>query len=140
MTLFKMNQTSLTVNSKVQLWLLACINLLQRVNYRPQRSWVKVIFSQACVKNCVHRGGRVSASVHAGIHPPGADPPGSRPPREQTPPRSRHSPPGANTPPRKQTAAYGQHTVNERPVRILLECILVVSNLLFTDFRKWFPE
>ena len=36
----------------------------------------RVIFSQACVKNSVHRGGRVSASVHAGIHPP---------PPEQTP-------------------------------------------------------
>ena len=26
--------------------------------YRPQRSWDKVIFSEACVKNSVHRGGR----------------------------------------------------------------------------------
>ena len=25
--------------------------------YRPQRTWAKVIFSQACVKNSVHRGG-----------------------------------------------------------------------------------
>ena len=25
--------------------------------YRPQRSWGKVIFSEACVKNSVHRGG-----------------------------------------------------------------------------------
>ena len=25
--------------------------------YRPQRSWAKVIFSEACVKNSVHRGG-----------------------------------------------------------------------------------
>ena len=25
--------------------------------YRPQRRWGKVIFSQACVKNSVHRGG-----------------------------------------------------------------------------------
>ena len=24
--------------------------------YRPQRSWAKVIFSEACVKNSVHRG------------------------------------------------------------------------------------
>ena len=24
---------------------------------RPQRSWAKVIFSQACVKNSIHRGG-----------------------------------------------------------------------------------
>ena len=26
-------------------------------NYRPQRSWGKVIFSEACVNNSVHRGG-----------------------------------------------------------------------------------
>ena len=25
--------------------------------YRPQRSWDKVVFSGACVKNSVHRGG-----------------------------------------------------------------------------------
>ena len=61
--------------------------------YRPQRRWAKVIFSQACVKNSVHRGGRVSASVHAGIPPPG---PGTSPP-EQTPPDQAH-PPGADTP------------------------------------------
>ena len=54
--------------------------------YRPQRSWVKVIFSQACVKNSVHMGGRVSASVHAGIPPPRAGP------SEHTPPRNRHPP------------------------------------------------
>ena len=100
-------------------------------NYRPQRSWAKVMFLQACV--CPQRG--VSTSVHAGIppqtrHPPGADthPPGAdthtpRPgtppdqthnPPEQTPPhRTRHSPLGADPPdqappPRgKQTAAYG---------------------------------
>ena len=27
------------------------------IYYRPQRSWGKVIFSEACVKNCVHKGG-----------------------------------------------------------------------------------
>ena len=81
--------------------------------YRPQRSWAKVIFSQACVKNSVHGGGRVSASVHAGIHPP---PDQAHTPREQTPPPpSRHPPPGSRL----------QHMVNERPVRILLECILL---------------
>ena len=66
--------------------------------YWPERSWAKVIFSQACVKNSVPGGG-VSASVHAGMHPPLADPPqGSR----------------------------LQHMVNEQPVHILLECILVL--------------
>ena len=28
-------------------------------NYYPQRSWGKVIFSEVCVKNSVHRGGHV---------------------------------------------------------------------------------
>ena len=27
-----------------------------RLHYHPQRSWGKVIFSEACVKNSVHRG------------------------------------------------------------------------------------
>ena len=54
--------------------------------------------------------------------PPQSRPPGSRhtPPRsryppEQTPPQNRHTPPGSRL----------RNTVNERPVRILLECILV---------------
>ena len=56
--------------------------------YRPQRSWAKVIFLQACV---CPQGGGVSASVHAGI-PPG---PGRHPP-----------PPGADIPlPLEQTTA-----------------------------------
>ena len=52
-------------------------------------------------------------------HPPG--------PGTTTTPLSRHhpSPPGADTPP---PGSRLQHTVNERPVRILLECILVQQN------------
>ena len=71
--------------------------------------------------------------------PPGADPPGSRPPTartmlplgadtppeqtppDQTPPEQTHTPSREQTPPGSRL----QHTVNERPVRILLECILV---------------
>ena len=50
--------------------------------------------------------------------PPGADTPqpGSRHPPEQNPPRA-DTPPGSTL----------QHTVNEWPVRILLECILVLQ-------------
>ena len=62
--------------------------------------------------------------------PPGADiprsrhpPPPSRHSPEQTPPRSRHPSPEQTPPPGSRL----QHTVNERPVRILLECILVWS-------------
>ena len=32
-------------------------NELHTINYHPQRSWGKVIFSEACVKNSVHGGG-----------------------------------------------------------------------------------
>ena len=34
--------------------------------YRSQRSWGKVIFSEACVKNSVHRGGEHGG--HGGMH------------------------------------------------------------------------
>ena len=55
------------------------------------------MFSQACVKNSIHRGG--------GVHPPGQTPP------EQTPPLYRH--PRADTPPhppgQMATAADGTH-------------------------------
>ena len=110
------------------------------VFYRPQRSCGQGnIFTPVC--HSVHRGGG-SASVHAGIpppprdqtppradtspraDPPGPDPPGADPPGADTPPsgpdtplRTRHLPP----PPGSRL----QHTVYERPVRILLECILV---------------
>ena len=52
-------------------------------------------------------------------HPPEQIPPGSRHPPEQTPPGKQTPPPGSRL----------QHTVNERPVRILLECILVFKSL-----------
>ena len=101
-----------------------CEKVAITIYYRPQRSWAKVIFSQACVKNSVHRGGRVSASVHAGIHPP------SRPPKDQTPQRRhppRADPPRADTPlgpgtpppeqtptPRDQTPGADTHTSGTR--------------------------
>ena len=70
----------------------------------------KVIFLHLFV--ILFTGGGGSASVHAGILPPG-----TRPPLEQTHPSGTRPPPGTRL----------QHTVYERPVRILLECILVVN-------------
>ena len=83
----------------------------------------------------------VSASVHAGIPPPS--------PGADTPPRGSRHPPGADTPPEqaspqeqtlppKQTPPRSrlQHTVNERLVRILLECILVYFFIYL--FGYWF--
>ena len=92
--------------------------------YRPQQSWAKVIFSQACV--CPQGG---SASVHAGIYPPRTRPtPRDQTPQHQTPWDQAHppdtGPPLAPDPP--PPGSRLQHTVNERPVRILLECILVL--------------
>ena len=40
---------------------------------------------------------------------------------------SEADPPGADTPPGPPPGSRLQHTVNERPVRILLECILVLK-------------
>ena len=73
--------------------------------------------------------------------PDQADPPGTRqtpqtrqtPPRPDRPPRDQADPPrpGRHTPWTRQTPPGSrlQHTVNERPVRILLECILVQLNV-----------
>ena len=88
----------------------------------------KVMFLQASV---IMFTGGVSASVHVGIpHSPlGADTPqgaDTLPPKKQIPPQSRQ-PPKKQTPPQKADPPRSRlrHTVNEQPVRILLECILV---------------
>ena len=77
-----------------------------------------------CLSVILFTGG--SASVHAGIpHPPGTrHPPWSRhpSPRADTP---RDPPPGSRHP--QEQSMLGD-TVNERVVRILLECNLVLSN------------
>ena len=105
----------------------------------------KVMFLQVCV---CPQGGRVSASVHAGMPSPRdqGDPPGTRqiPPGPGRPPQTRQTPQTRETPPLPRTretpsgpgrhppgpgrtplGSKLQHTVYERPVRILLECILV---------------
>ena len=88
--------------------------------YQPQRSWVKVIFSQACVKISVHMGEGVCLS--ACWDTPQSRPLGAYTPREQTPPRS--DSPWEHTP---SPESRLQHTVNEWLVYILLECILVYN-------------
>ena len=92
--------------------------------YRPQRSCGQGnIFTPVC--HSVHRGVCLSVCWDTTPPPPRADTPRwSRTPLlpEQNPP-----PPGADTP-RSRHPSPGsrlQHTVYERPVRILLECILV---------------
>ena len=126
------------------------------VHYRPQRSCGQGnIFTPVC--HSVHRGGvstrenppdqadtplgadtppdqadtpREQTPSGPGRHPPG---PGRHPPDQADPPRPGRHPLGADTPPpgpgRPPPGSRLQHTVNERPVRILLECILVKMNL-----------
>ena len=130
--------------------------------YRPQRRWAKVMFLQASV--ILSTGGSTSVhagmpSLDQAPPPQEQTPPRPRPrprPREQTPradppeqtppeqtppdqtpqpPQSRH-PLGSRHPPRADTPRGGrrQHMVNERPVRILLECILV--DLCYTGWAR----
>ena len=84
--------------------------------YLPQRSWAKVMFLQASVILST-RGGLPQCML--GYHSPQEQTPpplGADTPWDQTHPGTRLSPP---------PGSRRQHMVNERPVRILLECILV---------------
>ena len=81
----------------------------------------KVMFLHVCV--ILFTGGVSGQTpLGPGRHPPG---PGRHPPGpgRENPPRPGRPPPG---PGRQPPSVEGrlQHTVNERPVRILLECIL----------------
>ena len=81
--------------------------------YRPQRSWGKVIFSEACVKNSVHKGGCLPHGM-LGYTPWGPDTP-----PEQTPPSKPEAgtPLGADTPtPCKVHAGrYGEQAGGTHP-------------------------
>ena len=76
-----------------------------------KRSFGKVMFSQACVKNSVHRGVRGRCTYPL--------PPARQMPPGQTPPLGRHPPPWADVYPSVRRPL-------QRTVRILLECILVL--------------
>ena len=74
--------------------------------------------------------------------PDQADPPGTRPPRtRQTPPGpdppDQADPPGTRPPP---PHCILQYTVYERPVRILLECILVYEVSIQTGLPRIFIQ
>ena len=92
-------------------------------NYRPQQSWGKVMFLHLSV--ILFTGEGVCLSACWDTTPPWKHTPQKAPP----PPGSTHHPREAHASPRKHTHTPGsrlRHTVNERPVRILLECILVI--------------
>ena len=125
---------------------------VERPCYRPQRSCSKAIFSQACVKNSVHRGDVCHSACwdtpSPGRHPTWADTPQAETPHGQTllgrhpqaemppgqTPLGRH--PGADTPlgrhPPPQeaaTAADGTHPTGMHSCifRFILSCISLVK-------------
>ena len=79
----------------------------------------KVVFSQACVKNSVHGGCVPCHACPPHACPLPCTPPAMHAPPARTPPLPRTFPLPRTPPP------FGTHAVNERVVRILLECILV---------------
>ena len=117
--------------------------LIRRSCYRPKRSFGQGnIFTPVCHSFCSQGGRQVPAWSRGGggqappgsRHPPGADTPHEQTPRSRHSPRSRHPPgsrhpPAADIPPEKTPPPSGssrlRNMVNARPVRILLECILV---------------
>ena len=80
-----------------------------------------------------------------GRHLPGQTPPGQIPPRSdnpkrQTPPKNKYTPRNKYIPQRISTPPknkYTPHTVNKRPVRILLECILVTDKFCLGIVNNW---
>ena len=91
-------------------------------HYRPQRSWGKVVFSQACV--ILFTGGG-SALVHAGIpHPP--------PPSRHSP-RTRHPPDQA--PPLRSSRAYLEIRSTSWWYAACWNAILYFPNFAWADLR-----
>ena len=82
----------------------ASVYLLIFFNYRPQRSWGKVIFSQACV---ILSTGGVCLSACWDTTPPGADIPLEQTPPGADIPKTRHPPDQA--PPRPGTPLSAEH-------------------------------
>ena len=73
------------------------------------------IFTSVCQEFCPRGGERFCLSA-CWDTPPSKPPRPGRPPDQADPPRTRQTPPGTRH----------HHTVYEQPVRILLECILVI--------------
>ena len=106
--------------SQVIHWMMGCARFrdifwLFYDNYRPQRSWDKVMFLQASVILLTGGGGVPHPPPREQTPPPGADPPEQTPPRADThPPWSRH-PPEQTPPPGEHAVRYGQRTGGTHP-------------------------
>ena len=110
--------------------------------YRPQRSCGQgYVFT--CICDSVHRGGICLSACWDTTplprrppcqgHPPAKETPCQVDPSAKDPPRRRHTPSAKETP-------APRHMVNERPVRILLECIIVwhiFCRKLHENERDW---
>ena len=101
----------------------------------------KVIFSQACVilstggGACSKFSGGAWSGTPPGRHPPWQAPPGRHPPGRHPP---WQAPPLWQAPPRRHPP---WDTVKARPVRILLECILVLTYFLISGLiSSWNPS
>ena len=112
--------------------------------YRLQRSWGKVIFSQASVilftgGVCLSACWDTTTPTPQTRHPPGTRHPQDHThPQKQAPsPPTRHPHPQDQEPPSPPAQNMLGDTVNERAVRILLECNLVFH---FLRFRKLFQS
>ena len=123
----------------------SCLIICIHIYYRPQRSCGQgYVFTRVC--DSVHRGVSGEPPLDQADPPgPGRPPPGpGRPPLagrsppgpRRIPPGPRRTPPDQGEPPRTKETPAGRrlkHTVNERPVHILLECILVHNAFLLID-------
>ena len=102
-----------------------CLNVAV-INYRPQRSWGKVMFSQACVilftgeclpqcmlgYNPQEQTSPQSRHIPRARHPPGADPPLEQTPQSRHPPE--HTPLQEQTSPQEQTPPKSRHPPGTR--------------------------
>ena len=126
------------VGSRMIYFVEMATNVATNFFYRPKRSFGRGnIFTSVCQEFCPQEGVLDQApprtrQVHPPRtrqlpHPPGPDttPPdqAGTPPWDQTPPGTRHLPRDQAGPPPGNSRL--RNTVNVRPVRILLECILV---------------
>ena len=121
---FKVNRCGLTI-------------IPSSCNYRPQRSWGKVMFLQASVILLTGGGAWPSQPPPDQAHPP-PDQVHHHPPGPSTPPGP-GTPPRPGTPPAQSMLG---DTVNARAVRILLKCNLVVVVLTgeAVQVRGWREE
>ena len=125
------------------LWAVSCQRNIT-INYRPQRSWAKVIFLHLSVilftagvsasphpPRSRHPTADTSRSRHPKsrhppeqthtppeqTHPPKQTPPWSRPPEQTHPPGSRHTPLGADIPPNRHPRADTPQSRHTSPSR-----------------------